>query len=72
MNTRAFRIAVAIKTLCHGNVDAAVYNDEQSIRSAGYHRTIDHDQYGYPLWEYGQEEERPFWKLPFALMLPIS
>lgn len=69
---REFQIMDTVDTHYHGKrVDADIYNDEEAVRSAGYRKTSDSDQYGYPIWE-NDSPDREYWKQPIAIVLPIK
>lgn len=67
---REFQIADTVRTYYHGTQVADIYNDEEHLRSAGYRKTSDKDQYGYPIWE-NDSPDREYWKQPLAILLPI-
>jgi hypothetical protein len=77
MYTRCFEIATEIKPHYigfSGTYTAAVYNEEETARHAGYKKTIYKDHTGHTIWEYDPELyglDRKYYNLDYAVVLPI-
>lgn len=70
MYTRCFQVLDKITVPQFGTIYADIYNDEKSIRAAGYTKTCVNDKYGYPVWK-NSDSNRPYYHQEFALLLPI-